>query len=126
MSFSIYKLQYNYDFLHSLDHLNYETKTYYIVTFDNNLTKKIYSLSGKKVGILSDNKTNVERKLNIKVGSINYIESPDLESLSKSFYGSEMRAVIVTPNQYKYLSNNEDKYNRKIKILYTFDAVGLK
>ena len=126
MSFSIYKLQYNYDFLHSLDHLNYETKTYYIVTFDNNLTKKIYSLSGKKVGILNDNKTNVERKLNIKVGSINYIESPDLESLSKSFYGSEMRAVIVTPNQYKYLSNNEDKYNRKIKILYTFEAVGLK
>lgn len=126
MGFAIYKLQYNYDFLDSLDHRNYETKTYYVVTFDNNLTKKVYSLTNKKVGILKDNQTNIKRKFNIKVDNVNYVECSDLETMANAFYGSEMRAVIVTPNQYRYLSSSENRYNRKIKILYTFEAVGLK
>ncbi len=126
MGFAIYRLQYNYDFLDSLDHRNYETKTYYVVTFDNNLTKKVYSLTNKKVGILKDNQTNIKRKFNIKVDNVNYVECSDLETMANAFYGSEMRAVIVTPNQYRYLSSSENRYNRKIKILYTFEAVGLK
>lgn len=126
MFFTIFKLQYNYDFLDGLDHRNYETKTYYVVTFDNNLTKKIYSLNNKKVGLLNDNKVNIERKLNIKVESINYLEFDDLQEMVDLFYNREMRAVIVTPNQYKYLSSAEDKYGRKVKVIYTFEAVGLK
>jgi len=126
MIFAIFKLQYNYDFLDSLDHRNYESRTYYIVTFDNKLTTKIYGLNGKKVGILTDNKTNIERKLNIKVDGINYQEYNDFQEMINVFYRQEMRAVIVTPNQYKYLSNSEDKYGRKVKVLYTFEAISLK
>lgn len=125
MIFGIYYLNYNFDFISSLNSKQYESKTYYVVAIDNNLNKSIYNINNKKVGLLKENNINIERKLNTKLDNITYIEFESLEELYKSFYNQEFRAVILTNNQYKYLVNNNVN-NKKVKVLYEFKANSLK
>lgn len=122
MSLYIYHLNYTYDFIRNLDSRNYEYKTYYLVTFDNNINKKIYSLNNKKVALLVDNSVNVERQLNTKLDSVKYVEFEDFELMIEGFYNQDYRGVILTPNQYKYLDNCLYENKRSSKILYEFKA----
>lgn len=122
MGFTIYILQYNYDFINNLNTIKYEYKTYYVVTFDNSLNKSIYNVSGKKIGILKDNEINVERKLNTKIDKVTYVEFDDLNKMYEEFYNQKFRAVIVTENQYKYLVNKEATGAKSVKILYEFEV----
>lgn len=124
MGVSIYKLQYNYDFIRSLNTQKYEKKTYYIVTFDTNNNRSVYVLNNKKIGLLNENSTNIERKLNTKLDNVTYLTYENINDLTDSFYKQEFRGIIVNENQYKYLINSN--YNRSVKILYEFDVNGLK
>lgn len=125
MGFAIYRMQYTYDFIRNLNSSIYEYKTYFVVTFDNGLNKSIYNINNKKVGLLKENCTNVERKLDTKLNKVNYIEYENLNKLFTDFYNQEYRAIIVNENQYKYLQNKIQD-NRKVKILYEFQANGKK
>ena len=124
IGFSTYKLQYNYDFIRSLNTHKYEKKIYYIVTFDTNINRSVYVLNSKKIGLLKENKTYIERKLNTKLDNITYITYENINELTDSFYNQEFRGIIVDENQYKYLQNSN--YNKPIKILYEFNINTLK
>lgn len=124
MSFSIYKLQYNYDFIRGLNTQKYEKKTFYIVTFDTNINRNVYVLNNKKIGLLEENSLNIERKLNTKLDNIHYLTYKNMNDLTSSFYNQEFRGIIVNENQYKYLQNSN--YSRSIKILYEFYVNGAK
>lgn len=126
MSFFIYRLNYSYDFFKSLNFNKYENKTYYIVTFDNNTNKTIYNINGKKIGLLNENKKNIERKLDTKLDNITYLEYTDINLLYEDFYNQQFRALIVNENQYKYLKNNNNENKKNIKILYEFQVNALK
>ncbi len=126
MCFAIYNMQYTYDFVRNLNSNEYEYKTYYVVTFNNGRNKSIYNINNKKVGLLKDNSTNIERSLNIKLDNVIYVVYEDANLLYKEFYNQETRAIIVNDNQYKYLKNNIEENSRDIKILYTFKANGRK
>lgn len=117
---AIYYMQYTYDFIRNLNTALYEYKTYYVVTFDNGGNKSIYNINNKKVGLLKDNCTNIERKLNTKIEPV-YIEYEDINELFNDFYDQNFRAILVNENQYKYLKNNIQN-NRAVKILYEFEA----
>ena len=118
----IHYMQYTYDFINNLNTSQYEYKEYYIVTFNNGRNKSIYNINNKKVGLLKDNSTNIQRILNIKLDSINYIEYEDQNAFYEDFYNQEYRAIIVNDNQYKYLTNNISDNSRSVKILYKFQA----
>lgn len=122
MSAAIYQMQYTYDFFRNLNTKQYEYKEYYVVTFNNGRNKSIYNINNKKVGLLKENSTNIERILNIKLDKINYIEYEDPNKLYSDFYNQEYRAIIVNENQYKYLKNNIEPNSRSVKILYKFKA----
>lgn len=126
MSVAIYQMQYTYDFFRNLNTKQYEYKEYYVVTFNNGRNKSIYNINNKKVGLLKENSTNIERILNIKLDKINYIEYEDPNKLYSDFYNQEYRAIIVNENQYRYLKNNIEPNSRSVKILYTFKANGKK
>ena len=126
MCLAIYNMQYTYDFVRNLNSNEYEYKTYYVVTFNNGRNKSIYNINNKKVGLLKDNSTNIERSLNIKLDNVIYVVYEDANLLYKDFYNQETRAIIVNDNQYKYLKNNIEENSRDIKILYTFKANGRK
>jgi hypothetical protein len=102
MCFAIYNMQYTYDFVRNLNSNKYEYKTYYVVTFNNGRNKSIYNINNKKVGLLKDNSTNIERNLNIKLDNVIYVVYEDANLLYKEFYNQETRAIIVNDNQYKY------------------------
>ena len=121
MFFAIYKMQYTYDFIRNLNSKVYEYKTYYVVTFDNVSNRSIYSLNNKNIGLLKDNRINIERKLNTKLDKVDYIEYDDINVLFYDFYNQKFRAILVNENQYKYLQNNIEN-NKKVKILYEFKA----
>lgn len=121
MGLAIYKMQYTYDFIRNLNSSEYEYKTYYVITFDNGLNKSIYNINNKKVGLLKENCTNIERKLNTKLNKVTYLEYLDLNKLFTDFYSQQFRALIVNENQYKFLENNIIN-SRKVKILYEFQA----
>lgn len=121
MGIVIYQMNYTYDFINNLNSNVYEYKDYYVVTFDNNINKNIYNINNKQVGLLKDNCTNIERKLNTKLTKVNYIEYTDINDLFNDFYTQKFRAILVNENQYKYLLNNIES-NQKVKILYEFKA----
>lgn len=120
MIICIWHMQYTYDFFRNLNTGLYEYKTYYVVTFDNGLNKSIYNINNKKIGLLKDNCTNIERKLNTKIEPV-YVEYEDMNKLFDDFYNQNYRAILVNENQYKYLKNNIQN-NRSVKILYEFIA----
>ncbi len=122
MAGTIYYMQYTYDFVRNLNSNLYEYKTYYVVTFDNNSNKSIYSINNKKVGLLKDNCINIERMLNTKLDKVIYLEYENINDLFNDFYSQEFRAILVNENQYKYLKNNINGNNRAVKILYEFEA----
>ena len=122
MGISIYKMQYTYDFINNLNVAFYENKTYYVVTFDNNSNRSIYTLNNKKIGLMQENSTNVERLLDTKLDDIKYIEYENINLLFKDFFSQQFRALIVNENQYKYLMNNIEENTRAVKILYEFEA----
>lgn len=121
MCLAIFRMQYTYDFIRNLNSSMYEYKTYYVVTFDNGLNKSIYNINNKKVGLLKDNCINIERKLDTKLNKVSYLEYEDMNALFADFYEQKFRAILVNENQYKYLENNIQS-NRKVKILYEFEA----
>ncbi len=120
MGFAIYSMQYTYDFIRNLNSSEYEYKTYYVVTFDNDRNKSIYNINNKKVGLLKENSINIERKLNTKLDEVNYIEYTDINQLFSDFFSQKSRAILLNENQYKYLKNGIEKNNRDVKILYEF------
>lgn len=126
MSIAIYNMQYTYDFIRNLNTNEFEYKEYYVVTFNNGRNKSIYNINNKKVGLLKDNSTNIQRILNTKLDSVNYIEYEDPNLFYQDFYNQSYRAIIVNDNQYKYLTNNIEQSNKKVKILYKFKANGRK
>ena len=126
MTAAIWQLQYTYDFIRNLNFYKYEYKTYYVVTFNTNINKSIYNINNKKVGLLSNNSTNIERFLNTKLDKVEYIEYNDSNSLFESFYNQKFRAAIVNDNEYKYLLNNESNGGKSVKILYEFKVNTLK
>ena len=76
----------------------------------------------KKVGLYKENTINIERKLNTKIGNINYIEYDNLNEMFDDFYDQRFRAVLVNENQYKYMKNYINENSRDVKILYEFKA----
>lgn len=126
MFLAIYRLQYTYDFIRSLNTFKYEFRTYYVVTFDNNMNKSIYNFNNKKIGLMNNNSTNVSRMLNTKLDKVDYVIFDDVNELFNSFYKQDFKAVIVNENQYRYLVNNEVSNGRAVKILYEFDVNALK
>lgn len=122
MGAGIYKMQYTYDFINTLNTAFYESKTYYVVAFDNNSNRNIYTLNNKKIGLMSENSINVERLLNTKLDDIKYIEYENINNLFSDFYSQQFRALIVNENQYKYLKNNIEENSKPVKILYEFKA----
>lgn len=126
MSFVIYNLQYTYDFINNLNSSQYEYKTYYVVTFNNGQNKSIYNINNKKVCLLKDNSVNIERSLNTKLDSVNYVVHEDPNIFYQDFYNTNCRAIIVNQNQYKYMVNNIENSQKSIKILYEFKANGKK
>lgn len=111
-----------YDFINNLNSKYYESETYYVVTFDNNMNRNIYSLSEKNIGLLSENHKNVESVLNVKINTANYHIYEDANSLFSDFHTGKVRGVIVTENGYKYLQNNIDHADFGVKVLYEFEA----
>ena len=124
MGYAIYKINYTYDFINALNTEMYEYKTYYIVTFDNPTNRSLYNISNKKVGLIKNNNTNIERYLNTKLKT-NYVEYDDINIMFDDFYDQKLRAVIVRDNEYKYLENNTQN-NKAVKILYEFQVNGKK
>ena len=124
MGLAVYYLQYTYDFIRNLDTERYEYKTYYVVSFDNKRNINIYNLNNKKIGLIKENSTNIERKLDTKLDKITYIEYDNLYDLYNDFYDQKYRAIIVNQNQYQYLLNNSN--NKAVKILYEFEVNALK
>ncbi len=122
MCVGIYYMQYTYDFIRNLNTNVYEYKTYYVVAFDTAVNRSIYTINNKKVGLLTENCVNIERKLNTKLDKVHYIEYDDMNKLFQDFYKSEFKAILVNENQYNYLKNNIEENSRKIKILYEFKA----
>lgn len=122
MLVGIYYMQYTYDFINNLNSTKYEYKEYYVVTFNNGRNKSIYNINNKKVGLLKDNSTNIQKILNIKLDSIKYIEYDNQNDFYEDFYNQEYRAIIVNNNQYKYLTNNISDNSRSVKILYKFQV----
>lgn len=122
MSFAIWGMQYTYDFIRNLNSTLYEYKTYYVVTFNTSANRSIYNLNNKKVGLSKENNTNIERKLDTKLDKVNYNEYEDINQLYDDFYNQKLRAIIVTENQYKYLTNYINKNSREVKILYEFEV----
>lgn len=122
MSFAIWGMQYTYDFIRNLNSTLYEYKTYYVVTFNTSANRSIYNLNNKKVGLFKENNTNIERKLDTKLDKVNYNEYEDMNQLYDDFYNQKLRAIIVTENQYKYLTNYINKNSREVKILYEFEV----
>jgi hypothetical protein len=122
MGYAIYQMNYTYDFINNLNTNVYEYKTYYVVTFNNSQNKSIFNINNKKVGLLKDNCTNVERKLNTKLDKVNYQEYDDINQLCNDFYSQKFRALIVNENQYTYLKNNVYENARDVKIIYEFKA----
>ena len=126
MACAIGHLQYTYDFIRNLNSYKYEYKTYYLVTFNTNINKSIYNINNKKVGLLSNNSTNIERMLDSKLDKVEYIEYDDINSMFDNFYNREFRAVVVNDNEYKYLVNNEATGAKSVKVLYEFKVNALK
>ncbi len=122
MGFAIYRINYTYDFIRSLNTAIYEYKTYYVVTFNSTQNKSIFNINNKKVGLYKDNTNNIERKLNTKLDKVNYIEYDDLNELFEDFYNQKFRAILVNENQYKYMKNLISENARDVKILYEFKA----
>lgn len=121
MAFATYKLQYTYDFIHNLNSAKYEYKTYYLVGFDTPMNVNVYSVGDRNVGLLVDNNINVQRKLNTIVNRVNYIIYDNEDLLFNSLYNSDVRALLLTENQYKYLQIDSKFHSeKKLKVLYEF------
>ena len=126
MGVGIYLLQYNFDFLNNLNTKEYEYKEYNVVSFDNAYNKSIYNINNKKVCLLNSNAKNEERVLNLKLDDVEYLTYDTQDEMFEDFYAGKCRAVILTSNQIKYLTNNKENQKQNIKILYTFKANGHK
>jgi len=120
MIFAIYQMQYTYDFINNFNTSAYESKTYYVVAIDSTKNKSIYNINNKKVGLLKDNSTNIERKLDTKLDKVDYIEYDDMDQMFNDFYKQNIRAVLVNENQYIYMLNKINENSRNVKILYEF------
>ena len=121
MIFGIYKLQYTYDFFHNLNTIKYEYKKYYLVGFDIPQNVNVYSINGKKVGLLTDNYKHVQRKVNTIVDDVNYMLYENEDVLFNSLYNSDVRALLLTENEYKYLQIDSKFHSEKnLKVLYEF------
>ncbi len=116
----IYYLNYTYDFINNFNEKLYEYREYYVVAIDNGRNKSIYNINNKRVGLLNDNSTNVERVLNTKLENVKYKTYTDQEKLYIDFINNEYRAIVVKENQFKYIKNNNINPDIKIKILYKF------
>lgn len=122
MAFVTSKIQYTYDFISIINSQKYEYKTYYVVAIDNSQNRTIHNINNKKVGVLKEVGTKTSRVLNTKIKKVTYLEYENNNDLFDNFYGHQVRAMIVTENQYKYLENNP-RNNKEIKILHEFKAV---
>ena len=69
---------------------------------------------------------NEERVLNLKLDDVEYLTYDTQDEMFEDFYAGKCRAVILTSNQIKYLTNNKENQKQNIKILYTFKANGHK
>jgi len=123
MGFGIYKMQYTYDYIRALNTHSYEHKTYYVVTYDSIKNSNIYNLNDKSIGLLNENKTNIERLIDTKINA-KYIEYNDETTLFNDFINQNYRAIIVTENQYKYLENEITE--KDIKIIYEISVTAKK
>lgn len=121
MGFCTYRLQYTYDFIHHLNVAKYEYKKYYLVGFDTPQNVSAYSVNGKKVGLLNYNNKNVQRKVDTKLDRVNYLLYDNEDQLFNALYDSDVRALLVTENQLKYLETDSKFHSDKnIKVLSEF------
>ena len=126
MAIAIIRINDTYDYIHSLDKINYETKTYYVVTLDSVRNTKIYNLNNKKIALLKGNEVNEEKILNIKLDGVRYELYEDFDVMINGLFSSNYRAVILSKEEYNRMENTQFDNRKKTKILYTFEAVSKK
>lgn len=122
MIFGISFMNDTYNYINGLNTSYYETKTYYIVTFDNNTNKTIYNINNKSIGMLNNNASNIQKILDIKIDGAKYQTYDDINLLYSDFFAEKTRAIILNENEYIYLLNNIEKNSRSVKILETFTS----
>lgn len=125
MGFISYKLEYNGDLLHSLDKRNYTSQTYYIVTINNNMNKKIYSLNNKKIALMKDNNQSIKVQINNKLSKVTYLEYQDKEKMISDFLNQQFRGIVLTPNEYQYIQNTS-RTSKDFKVQYEFEIYAKK
>ena len=76
--------------------------------------------------MLNSNAKNEERVLNLKLDDVEYLRYDTQDEMFDDFYAGKCRAVVLTSNQIKFLSNNKENQKQNIKVLYTFKANGHK
>lgn len=122
MILNIYYMNDTYGYIDSLNSSYYETRTYYIVTFDNNTNQNIYSISNKTIGLLDKNSKKLTKILNNRIAGCQYQVYDNPNNLYNDFYNEKTRAIILNENEYQYLVNNIDNNLRKVKILDQFET----
>ncbi len=119
MIISILYMNNTYGYINRLNTSYYETKTYYIVTFDNNTNKSIYNINNKTIGLLKSD-SSTKGIINNKIAGANYVIYDNENNLYSDFYTEKTRAIVLNENEYIYLLNNIEKNTHKIKVLDTF------
>ncbi len=122
MLLNIYYMNDTYGYIDSLNSSYYETRTYYIVTFDNNINQNIYSINNKSIGLLDKNSKKITKILNNRISGAKYEIYDNPNNLYNDFYNEKTRAIILSENEYQYLVNNIDNNLRKVKILDQFET----
>lgn len=112
--YNINALNNDYSYINNVISEKYQYNDYYILVKKNTKYSSLDKINNKKVGILRNNRINVESTINNKV-KINYIEYGNNQELLNSIDNNEVQAIIISKRTYQKL-NNEEKLGKYHKI----------
>lgn len=114
--YTIYTFNYNYNFIEESLHQKYQYVTYDIyVQKTNPKYNTIDKLSGKSIGLLNENKINIENHLKEKV-ELQYKTYDTFKELEEAIEKGEIQGFIIK-NKSNEIKNSS--IEKKVRIIYT-------
>lgn len=114
--YTIYTFNYNYNFIEESLHQKYQYTTYNIyVQKTNPKYNTIDKLSGKSIGLLNENKINIENHLSSKV-TLQYKTYDSFKELTEAIENGEIQSFILKNESNEIKNSNIEK---KVRIIYS-------
>ena len=123
LSLSFFYLNKTFSFLDDFTSgYNYETKNYMVVVLKNSSYKEIDDLKNKKIGYVNSVSHNINDAINVldKKIKFEHSEYKNYDSMLESLNEKEILGIIIGDSYYQMLSEENEGFDSKYKVIYNF------